>query len=267
MIDYNGFGYHPDYDYKIYRADNTLIEKEDRVKYAACFSKVFSILGHYSSQDTFIGIYTLRCRKNFVSGSGNYCCLDKLGILKILRYMRRVFEMKIHLTESSEDFIFVFTITGKPIKHKFMLTFSRVFFEFPYNEFARDVLRLREIGVVNGVNYSHKSFLELFHLVEITYYDGWGTGHSLFQYPSAYISLHCMREKFNEGVKRVHEVYPGDPELISKLKRYKDKSDINWEIRFDSRMKRYSDNFNRLKTFKYEKSIRRRARQAVQQVD
>jgi hypothetical protein len=266
MLDYNGFGYTPDYGYKIYR-NQTLLASEDYVQYAACFSRAFGIVGQQGLDTELKGIYTLRCRKVFRSGSGNYCCLDRPSILKILRYMRRIFNMKIHFTESEDNFIFVFTIVGKPIKHKFMLTFSRVFFEFPYNEFARDVLRLRAKGVVDGVDYTHKSFLELFHLIESTYYDGWGIGHSLFPHPNLYISLHTMKTRFEEGVRRVHDVYPGDPDLIPRIKRFKSRTGVDWEDDFEDRIQRYSDNFKILKAIKYEKSVRRRARRAVQQVD
>ena len=73
--------------------------------------------------------------------------------------MRKTFKISVYLTETDSNYVFTFKVIGKPIKHKFVLTFSRVFFEFPYNEIAKDVLRLREIGIFNNINYSHNKEL------------------------------------------------------------------------------------------------------------
>ena len=74
--------------------------------------------------------------------------------------MRRVFDIKIKFAETEENYIIKLEVVGKPVKHKFILTFCRVFFEFPYNEIAKDVFRIREKGTVRGINYANKSFLE-----------------------------------------------------------------------------------------------------------
>ena len=176
MRDYRNFSYHPDYGYEIYK--NGTLEREDKnVDGAACFARVFNVF--YGQNDIiFKGIYTLRCRKKFKKCSGNFCSMNREEVLKIVHFMRRSFEMGISLVETEDNFEFKFTIEGKPVKHKFILTFSRVFFEFPYNEIARDVLRMRALGTVDGICYTNRSFLEMYSVIFAIYQNYVVGGHS-----------------------------------------------------------------------------------------
>lgn len=265
MVNYYWFGYKPDYGFELYLED-TLVDKDSNVSDAICFAKVFrDFRGDTSSE--FRGKYTLRCRKEFKAQSGNYCSLEKSEILKILRYMRRSFDIKITLKETDSNYIFNFNIIGKSIKHKFVLTFCRVFFEFPYNEIAKDVMRMRSMGKINGVDFTHKSFLEVYHLIYITYMRYCGGGHSLFPYPNLNVNLSQLREAFANGKDRVHEVYPGTLDLYDKtLKNSRNYDKIDWTKNFEYRVEGYSKNFQILKKLKHEKSIRRRARKRVRKV-
>lgn len=264
MNDYRNFSYRPDYGFILKNATGRVIEQSDHVQWAACFSHVFSLLR--GTQNTYHGTYTLRCRKEFVYESGNYCSLEKAQILKILRYMRKNLDIKIHLTDTPDNYVFVFDISGKPIKHKFVLTFSRVFFEFPYNEIAKDVLRLRAMGTIDGVDYTHKSFLELYHNMLMLYQRGWGAGHSLFYYPSYELPIKHLKAMFEKGCERVQGVYEGSYDFSKKFPRsntsiYR----IDWEDGFDRRAGQYSEKFKILRKLKQnEKGIRRRARKVVQ---
>jgi hypothetical protein len=261
ILDYDGFGYKPDYGYKMYEGDK-LMGSCSQVRDAYCFREVFNKLQW--ARGAVHGIYTLRCKKEFVMRSGNYCSLEKAQIRKILRYMRRVFEMKIHFTETNDNYVFVMDIEGKPIKHKFVLTFSRVFFEFPYNEIAKDVLRLREIGVFNNINYSHKSFLELFHTMCVTHDNAHCCGHSLFDYPCDDLSVQKLKKAFERGISRVQDVYEGSWQLDDEIPHLRiHNRTIDWDEGFERRARKYSENFNRLRQKKNAKGIRRRARKAL----
>ena len=257
MRDYAGFGYKPDYGYKIF-LKNKLIGSCDVVKYAVCFSEVFCIFGTKVYQ-SYYAEYTLRCRKKFVEHSGNYCSLAKAQIYKILRYMRTAFKMQVTLTEDPDNYIFLFKVEGMPIKHKWILTFSRVFFEFPYNEMARDVLYLRDKGIVKGINYTHKSFLELFHLIYFTCAEG--CGHSLWLYPSLEVPIKHLQQTFTTATKRVHSVYEGDWSYRNQLSYLRNYTRLDWDENFNARSIKYSENYKILKQLRqHEKNIRRRKR-------
>ena len=261
MLDYHGFGYRPDYGFELYR-NGTLVDKDAHVEWAACFSRVFHLLTGPDRE--YYGVYTLRCRKKFRENSGNYCTLDKPDILKMMRYMRRVCGINIHLSEDDVNYTFVFKITGKPIRHKFVLTFSRVFFEFPYTEFAKDVFKLRAQGVVNGVDYTHRNFLELFNIVSATYWDGWGTNHALWAYASAGVTTQHLRKQLQSNISRVQDVLDGKEKVQRKIKRLGEPANIEWEEDFEKRVVKYSENFQIIKNIKQnEKNLRRRARKAV----
>lgn len=262
MLNYRGFGYRPDYGYKLYEGDK-LLQDKDVVRYAACFSEVFSWF-RYKPYDVFKGTYTLRCRKTFEKDSGNYCCLNKKDVLKIVRYMRRIFDIKVDFIDTKDNYIFGFHIEGKPVKHKFILTFSRVFFEFPYNEIAKEALHMRDMGVIDGVDYTHKNFMEVYHRLCMYYQDGWGGGHSLFVYPCSEIKTSTLREAFKKGKSQVQDVYVGEYDLFRKMPKYKKGIyGIDWEKGFEERVQVYSEQFQKIKKIKNEKHIRRRARKAV----
>lgn len=266
MRDYRNFSYRPDYGYQIYR-NGTLDQECKSVKGAPCFGQVFNLF--YGQNDIiFKGIYTLKCRKKFKRCSGNFCSMNREEVLKIVHFMRRSFEIGISLVETEDNFEFKFTIEGKPIKHKFILTFSRVFFEFPYNEIARDVLRMRALGTVDGIYYTNRSFLEMYSVIFAIYQNYVGGGHSLFLYPQIDVRLKIAKERFQESLGRVQSVYPGDEKLYRQLKTSRKTASIDWEEDFESRVALYSENFKIIKDLKNgkknNKNIRRRARKAIQ---
>ena len=259
--DYNGFDYTADYEFILYQ-NGLVVEGPYRDDRAACFGKVFNTFGG-RDDEIFLGVYTIHCRKDFEEDSGNFCALDKIQILKILRYMRKEFGIKIQLSETKDKYTFTFHIQGKPIKHKFILTFSRIFFEYPYNELAVDVMKLRAKGVVDGINFSHKSFLELYHLVCMSIREGWFV-HSLFTYPVVGIKAKTMHEQFELGLHCVCDVYIGSEAVKRKLNQCR-REDQDWVNGFEDRVTRYSENFKTLKQLKYEKQkgVRRRARKVL----
>lgn len=261
MLNYAGFSYRPDYGFKLYRKGQ-LVEQRNSVQHAACFSRVFNWFDGHTYED-YKGIYTLRCRKQFKERSGNYCSLERPQILKILRYMRRVFEIQITLTEDEVNYIFDFTIEGKPIKHKFVLTFSRVFFEFPYNEMAKDVLRLQEIKR-DDVNFNKQGFLKLYHILCCSYISFWGSNHSPFIYPCTTVSTQRLRKAFKDGKPRVQDVFKGSEALgdkFSKAKLRETALSVDWDIDFEKREKTY---YKQFKILKDAKSVRGRAAKKLQ---
>ena len=204
----------------------------------------------------------IKCNKHFKENSGNFCALDKSQVLAVLRYMRRVFDIKTNLYETQDYYLFTFHITGKPIKHKFILTFSRVFYEFPYNEIAVDVFRLRNKGTIDDVVYSNKSFLELYNLILNTWIYYCGPGHALIWYPTLKDNIQSIRNAFKSTELQVQNVCPGNRSIFGKFDMVSgDLRCIDLEDTFESRVSTYSENF---KILRHEKNLYRRYRKAVQ---
>ena len=265
MPNYRDFSYRPDYGYRVYYEDGRLLESTDKVEYAACFAEVFRLF-NYKKYNNMKGVYTLRCRKEFVEESGNFCTLDINQIRRVMRFMRRYFEVKISMLDTPDNYVFTINVEGKPIKHKVVLTFSRVFFEYPYNEIAKEVLRLQDHGVINGVSCKHTSFLFLFNVIVDYYTRHYGKGHDIFYYPCSEVKRSLLIQAFQEGRDRVQDVYVGSHDLQKKLKYYDGNMyRAGWsDYGFKNRLEKYSENFQIIKEFKRNaKNIRRRARKAL----
>ena len=270
MRKYLGLHYRPDYGYELKQNDQ-LVSHSKKVEGAACFAKVFNFFDRKTTQD-FDGTYTLKCRKKFDPRSGNFCPMSSDQVRKVLRYMQTTFKMGVGFKETNSDYVLTFKIQGKPVKHKFILTFSRVFFEYPYNEMALDIFKLRESGPINGISYKNKSFLDLYHLLHAIYYDSYGGGHALFCYALREPLLKPLRTAFEEGLPRIHDIYQRDPVVDKKIKYWKHgMGRIDWETGFEERAACYAENFEIIKKLKNEnkekKGVRRGARKAVRKMD
>ena len=259
--DYTYYSYRPDYGFELYKG-NKLVDQDKQVRGAACFARVFRDLEADANTIEYTGTYTLRCRKEFVKGSGNFCVVNKSEILRILRYMRDSLEVEIFLEDTPENYVFHMKVEGKPIKHKFALTFLRVFYEFPYNEFAKEAFRLRD----SIPSLKHVSFLKIYCVVVMTFQHFDHGGHSLFSNRTRDLSINRLRQAYKEGKDRVQQVYTCRADVgynridCSWNKFHK----LDWEEGIEDRFKIYSDNFKKLKN---EKGIRRRVRKAVRKVD
>ena len=260
VLDYNRFNYQAIYRYKLYQK-KSCIGKYKHFTSAACFSEIFSKLATYTrlGDDNFTGIYTIQCKKEFKKYSGNYCALNKEQILKVLRYMRKTFNISTYLQDLEDVYNIRFKVEGKTIKHKFILTFSRIFFEFPFNECAAEVFRLRDLKTVDGIYYANRDFLELLHLIQMTYKPYNTTIHSLFVYPCVEINSKILNEAFANNKERVDQVFEGDFKIKLKepFKNYNTFYKLDWIDGINDRTSKYSDTF---KILKHEKDIRRRAK-------
>lgn len=260
--DYAYYSYSPDYGFELYQNDK-LVDKDKQVKGAACFARVFRDLDSGANNLEYTGTYTLRCKKEFKKRSGNFCVVNKSEIRRILRYIRESLEVDISMEDTPDNYIFTMNIEGKPIKHKFALTFLRVFYEFPYNEFAKEALRLRDMDVIPGLK--HMSFLKIFFIICVSFRDHDHFGHTLFGDCPRNLSISRLRKAYKEGKNRVQEVYSGKNCAYKRIDcTYNDFSCFDWETNIEERLKTYSDNF---KILRNEKGIRRRARKVVRKLD
>ena len=254
-MDYRGFSYRIKYTYRFLDDNEQIIRQEDVS--SVCFSRVFDYLKPVN--EIYHANYILHCEKIFERGSGNFCSLSKDQIIKIMRYMRRTMNVDIKCKEDDTQFHFYINVIGKPVKHKFILTFCRVFYEYPYNEFAKEVFRVRQQGIVKNINYANKSFIELYHMINHVYSRFWGGGHSLFIYPSLILPSKQMKQAFEEGRSSVQSVYAGDRDLLNVIKQprvsYDEFCENYWtEEGIKKRINKYSENFNIIKKLKKSKN-------------
>lgn len=242
---YYNFHYKILYDFKLYQEEKLIIEV-NQIDWV-CFSRAFEKLEKVG--ETYHGIYTLYFNKEFIPESGNFCVLNKDEIFKVLRYMRNTFDIKAYFGENDKKYIIKLDITGTPVKHKFILTFSRAFYEFPYNEFAKEVFRVRNYGTVDGMTFCNKSFLEVFQLLRFIYKYYIGGGHELFNYPSKSLPSKTLTEVFGRGEYRVQDVYKGEYKLYCMFPwvRRGDVKKRDWDKGLGRRMHLYVKYYKKLK--------------------
>lgn len=266
--DYSYFGCRPRYECEIYLRKKLVHKLSYLEGTEPCFRHIFRYFDN--KRANFRGIYKLVCRKEFRHGSGNYCSLSKENIMKIIRYMRNSLHVHVNFKNTPDMYIFTFEIFGKPIKHKWVLTFSRVFFEWPYNEMAVDVFRIREAKSINGVDITHKSFLELYNLTISAYKHCIGQEQSLFKNLGVDLTGKELEEIFNSNLRYVQEVCcTNEYNELLELLNYDYSINflkVDLDDTFKSRFELYSKNYEIIKQFKKDekqKSVRRRTSKVI----
>lgn len=130
-----------------------------RMKTAACFGDIF-----HSNKDKLKNKYTIKVYKDgYINNDNNACLLDKKEIsnhIKLIKKLVPSFRHKV-IEEGEDGFTIILWINAKLIYHKFILTFVRYIYEFPYNMYLLEAHRLRKY-------YRNASILNLFNLVKCT---------------------------------------------------------------------------------------------------
>lgn len=225
-----------------------------------CYHTIFEYLDTYTSSRNIEGTYTISCQKVYTGN--NVCLLAKDQIKSVLRYMRTTFQIKTKLEEDDEHYYITFKISGKKVKHKFVMSFSRVFYELPYTLYASEVFRLRKAERYQDVYYKNLNFLELYQLVTHAYGNilGYETNKLFLEYYVALdVSVKTIQNYINQNNIRIQTCFSKSE--FSYRGQYIPKS-LNeyYNIDWDENMEERFDHYNKLfKLIKDEKSTRRRS--------
>lgn len=260
---YRCFGYRITYSCDIVTEK---YRKQDKYEKNVCFAHVFNYLQYdYNRSKEFTGTYTIECKKEFEECSGNYCSLNTQEIKKVLQYMHNAFKIKTKLQETDSLYIITMEVYGKIPKHLFMLSFSRVFFEHPYNEIAKDVFRIKALKQIDGIDISHISFLKLYHDLGVCTDHFYGYGHSLFSRITSDLTKKELESGFNKYRNGVNDVFTTHmtPKNLKKF----DSCKTDWDNGFPERFETvYVKNFKILRDER-QKDLRRRRRDRVRKMD
>lgn len=225
-----------------------------------CYHTIFEYLDRYGPSKNIEGIYKINCKKEYTGG--NVCLLAKDQIKSVLRYMRTTFQIKTKLEEDNEYYYITFEISGKKVKHKFVMSFSRVFYELPYTLYASEVFRLRKAERYQDVYYKNLNFLELYQLVTHAYGNvlGYETNKLFLEYYVALdVSVKTIQNYINQNNIRIQTCFSRSE--FSYRTQYIPKSlGEYYNIDWDKNMEERFDHYNKLfKLIKDEKSARRRS--------
>lgn len=130
----------------------------------ACFSTIFCSEDNgivqknkYTIKLYKIGDWLNKKRQN------NACMTDRAGIVHHLKILQSVFKFSYHLKEEEDHFTLTITLEGDLIYHKYMLSWVRYLYEYPFNVFLADACKLKGIP-----GFKFESIINLFNLVGAT---------------------------------------------------------------------------------------------------
>lgn len=208
-----------------------------------CYSYIFHVLNNY--RNTILdGTYHIECYKTFDESKNNYCFMSKHEILLMLAYMRRTFGIKTHLKENNDSYFITLKIVGKSIKHKYILTFSRIFYEYPYNAVAKDVFRLKQLKQEQDVYFANKDFLDIYTTCMYSTDRGTYSDHSVFNGKLIPLPISTIKTKLNTSIKHISNI--NNNKMVAGLDTFQHNL-TDWDNDFTKRLPRYINNYKTIK--------------------
>lgn len=234
-MDYFDLDYCTIYKAKILQSGNVIFDTSDFWR-RPCFRLVYETLS--ASNHIYEGTYTIQCNKES-SGYNNYCILSKKQIITLLKYLRINYKIKTRLRETQNSYFITFHIVGKPIKHKWILAWSRAFYEAPFNLFARDVFRLRELKSVNGIYFANQDFFKLYTICAYSSSVGLGRDSSLWYRTQLLMSKQDIWSKLNASTRLVWDVIDTPRVTLTAFSALR----TNWDELTSTRISVYCNNY------------------------
>lgn len=238
----------------------------------ACFSTIF-----YSEENGVVqkNKYTIKLYKigDWLNKKrqNNACLEDRAGIVHHLKILQSVFKFTYHLKEHEDHFVLTMVLEGDLIYHKYMLSWVRYLYEYPFNVFLADARKLKNLP-----EFKSESVINLFNLVGAT--SGicqHGTGiHAIGEtaWFKALMTTSQIKEKLKElcgGNTRVNSIFPvvyaekgyGAPDnKIEEMETLEeDENNLHgsdyWESEeeFAKRIELYKENYKKLINYKKKK--------------
>lgn len=127
----------------------------------ACFSTVFYSERNGVKQKN---VYTVKLYKlgDLLNKKrqNNACLTDRAGVVHHLKILQSVFKFGYRLKETEDHFVLKMTLEGDLIYHKYLLTWVRYLYEYPFNVFLADAMKLKQVP-----GFKFESIINLFNLV------------------------------------------------------------------------------------------------------
>lgn len=235
----------------------------------ACFSTIFHSEDNgivqknkYTIKLYKIGDWLNKKRQN------NACMTDRAGIVHHLKILQSVFKFSYHLKEEEDHFTLTITLEGDLIYHKYMLSWVRYLYEYPFNVFLADACKLKGIP-----GFKFESIINLFNLVGAT--SGicqHGTGiHAIgetgwFKALMTTKEIQARLKELEGGHKQINDIFPvlyanggrGAPDDVIEGVETLEEKDNNlhssdyWDSKeeFNKRLELYKKNYKILTDYK-----------------
>ena len=220
---------------------------------SVCFGDVFR--GPKQLNNTYI-IYVYKGEdKLLYDHDNNGCFLSKSEVVRYIKLLHKLLPCKFKslVREDDEKYIIKIKLKGSNLCHRFLLSFIRYLYEFPYCVYIRDAIKLNRMK-----EYRFVSIFNLFNLVRcsIPNYDHGGNIHAIGCNTGIYrkVKTREIREllhqnKYSELNHMMSEYSLNDKIEINTFKEDLDNTitkDLNfWESEeeFNKRLELYNTNY------------------------
>lgn len=151
--------------YTCYNAFGTFELKEGRGRNTACFAEAFRYFNNYCNSKTVVDeTYDIKIFK--ASGNseyrtkGNATFLNKRELTLFINAVKNIFPFKCSIKETDDDFTVTVSLTQPQVCHKFLLTWIRYTYEYPYN-----VASLHAVAMRQTKKYDYINMINLVHTI------------------------------------------------------------------------------------------------------
>lgn len=130
----------------------------------ACFSTIFYSEGNGIVQNNryTIKLYKLGDLLN-KEKQNNAVLTDRAGIVSHLKVLQSVFKFRYSIIDNKDHYIINLSLNADLIYHKYLLTWVRYLYEYPFNVFLVDAYRCKKIP-----EFKFESVINLFNLIGAT---------------------------------------------------------------------------------------------------
>lgn len=231
-----------------------------RMNKEACFGEIFRNRRMMKNKYT-IKIYKIGDVLN-KEKRNNACFMDKVGVIHHLKILKSVLPFKYKIKEMENCYILTLIVEGKNIYHRYILSWVRYLYEFPFNVFLMDAHRMKSLP-----EFKFESIINLFNVVGATTKIGiFGEDIHGIGDTRKFKALMTIKEIKNslknlEYNPVLNNTFPNIEEEIRKISHtcVKDHKTLHssdyWESNeeFDLRLENYKFNYKILKNYKKNK--------------
>lgn len=203
-MDFRYRNYYTIYKAKVTNKFDTITFETDGYVTKYCFYDVYCSF-EYNSR-TYKGTYSVKCMKEYTAPRNNYCFLTKKEIKTLLKYLEINYNITTQLEEDDTAYYITFNVIGKPVKHKWILAWSRAFYEFPFNFLAKDVFRLRKLKRYEDVYFANQDFFKLYTICVYSSNIGIERDSSLWKTTQCLIDKKTVKHNLTKSLKYVWDV-------------------------------------------------------------
>lgn len=177
----------------------------------ACFSKIFN--SNYIFMSNEYHIYIDKTLKSIRNAKNNYCPFSRKEIVNFIRTAKKIAKFNYRIKETNNEYELIIKVKKTLEIHKYLLSYLRYLYEYPFNMYLQDTIKLSKIKEFKGI-----SLINIFNLVSdsmknherASYIHGIGEPSIIKEIKSNTF----VRNKLNHSGVMMNDIFPGSTKNI-----------------------------------------------------